>query len=280
MADNDISDVPTNDEEGRDPEDAPTIRFRGADGEWHDLEVERRQTGDPELDALWDMSISDLDEILDDESHPLHEKSKQVSAEAMKPLVNMARRMTQPLSEQIGEHLRNAAAVNGIIPKVNFDTNSLFSGFDTSSWVSRLMPHVPPTNLPKSDSSQNAEPVTTPSPSAAPALKLPERHWIDLDSPEPPEATVAEFQQASEAISHGLLEKQVEVLSKLLAEAQASAATDEEALEISKRALHISEDSLVVSKGSRTSGWVAAGVAGFGIVVALLIAFWPTFFGN
>lgn len=46
--------------------DSGSIQFRGDDGEWHELVVERKQTGDPELDAIWAMFFGELQRILGD----------------------------------------------------------------------------------------------------------------------------------------------------------------------------------------------------------------------
>lgn len=53
--------------------------FRDTNNEWH--RHERVSTGDPEKDRLLEMSMSEVDEILEDPKNPLYEKAKEVSSE-------------------------------------------------------------------------------------------------------------------------------------------------------------------------------------------------------
>lgn len=53
------------------------IRILGPDGTWVDLApAEHESSGDPELDALGDMDVSDFELILEVDGHPLHGKAK------------------------------------------------------------------------------------------------------------------------------------------------------------------------------------------------------------
>ena len=83
--------------------DSRAIQYRDVDGEWHELDVEPKRTGDPELDVLWAMSFDEIMQILDDESHPLHEKAKQVSREITKPMVDAAHQALRPITESIAK---------------------------------------------------------------------------------------------------------------------------------------------------------------------------------
>lgn len=68
---------------------------RDENDEWE--EIKPKKTGDPELDALWAMTISEVDEISEDDSHPWQEKAKQVKSESLEAWRVMADNMWQSL---------------------------------------------------------------------------------------------------------------------------------------------------------------------------------------
>ena len=92
----------------------PHIRVKGSDGEWHEIETKRRETGDPELDRLWRMSFGELEAILDDPEHPLHEKAGQVAREITEPLAEMAKEVLKPLVDSLPKF-----DVSALMPKVD-----------------------------------------------------------------------------------------------------------------------------------------------------------------
>jgi hypothetical protein len=237
------------------PKGRGSIQVRGTDGEWHELEVERKQTGDPELDAIWAMSFRELQRILEDESHPLHEKAKQVSNE-----------ITRPITDAVMTSIDTAGIMKDVISKIGVKG---WFPLETS-WFAKLLPDVPEPGLSTSLTKQLAETVTfTPPPSA---LTLPAHRSIDLDTPEPPDASLVEIKEAAELRAHEMRGRQVELLSEMLAETRESAGSGKEALEVSRQAL-------AATKSSKRAGWIAAWAAivaavigGGGIVITILLS--------
>jgi hypothetical protein len=224
------------------PTEPGSIQYRGADGEWHEIAVEPKRTGDPELDAIWEMSFGELQKLLEDESHPLHEKAKQVSAEIMKPVAEAFGDIMKPLRESLAK---------------SFDTSALFPALDTSSWSAKLVPELPKIEVSEGLEAQRTAPARIKPP---PPLTTPAQHWVDFDAIEPPNASLAEIQEAAEARAHELRSKQIEVLTDLLMETRASAESGKEALDVSKQ-------SLEATRSSRRAGWIAAWAA---IVAAVI----------
>lgn len=83
----------------------PSIRIRRADGDWEELEVRPRDTGDPDLDRVWSMGLDELDRVLQDPNDPLHEKAGQVAKEMTEPLVRAANQMLEPYTRDFRESL-------------------------------------------------------------------------------------------------------------------------------------------------------------------------------
>jgi hypothetical protein len=233
-----------------------SIQYRDAHGDWHEISAEPKRTGDEELDAIWSMSFGDLERILEDESHPLHEKARRVAADIAQPLVDAAREIMRPITESIAESI----GVRGIV-------KTLLPVLDTS-WFAKLMPELPRREFPAIISRQFAESASL----AAPQLRGPEQRWIDLDSVEPPKASLTEIREAVEVRAHELRSRQIEILSELLMEARVSAESGKEALYVSKQALD-------ATKSSKRAGWIAAwaalgaAVVGMaGIIVTILLS--------
>ncbi|AVT39627.1 hypothetical protein [Plantactinospora sp. BB1] len=252
-----VTDEAAADEPGdkTEPTGPRSIRYRGADGEWHQIAAEPKRTGDPELDAIWAMSLDEVERIIEDESHPLHEKAKQVSAEVGRPIAEALADILRPVTESIMPRIDTSWMVKGLAPR--FGSMSLFPAVDTSSWLARLAPEVPKFELPGHLARHSTTAADIESPPAQPTR---EQHWIDFDAIEPPVASLAEIHEAAEARAHELRSKQIEILTDLLRESRASAESGQEALDISKQ-------SLAATKSSKRAGWIAAWAA---IIAALI----------
>ncbi|PSK67620.1 hypothetical protein B0E53_00430 [Micromonospora sp. MH33] len=235
------------------PTEPGSIQYRGADGEWHEITVEPKRTGDPELDAIWEMSLEELEKLVEDESHPLHEKAKQVSAEIMKPIAEAFGDIMKPLRESLGKSI----GTSGLALK--FDSKALFPALDASSWSAKLVPELPKAEVSEGLGDQRAASARMKPP---PALTTPAQHWVDFEAIEPPNASLAEIQEAAEARAHELRSKQIEVLTALLVETRAGAESDKEALDISKQALK-------ATKSSKRAGWIAAWAAIAAAVISI-----------
>lgn len=234
------------------------LQYRGADGEWHEITAEPKRTGDPELDELWAMSFGDFEKVLEDESHPLHTKAKQVSAEITKPLAEVLSRAVKPFASEAFSSFTTKALTDAF-PK--FDFSSLYPKLDTS-WISKLA-------TPKHDF-----PNFTNYWADLPRLSTPELHpqrarVIDFHAVEPPDATMAEIEEATEVKAHEVLLQLVELQRQQLEQARADSEADKEALEISKQALKVTEEGVEESRGSKRAAWAAAIIAGVGILVTV-----------
>ena len=239
----------------------PHIRVKGSDGEWHEIETKRRETGDPELDRLWRMSFGELEAILDDPERPLHEKAGQVAREITEPLAEMAKEVLKPLVDSLPKF-----DVSALMPKVDFaammpklDLSPILAAYDQSSWLSKIAGNFPKIEVPTSmlDSIRAIEPIMPPTQQAE---MLP---FIDYDSVEPPDFTVDTIAHLTEVRVAELRETMVEYfptmvghLGELVAEAKASRESGQRAL-----------------KWASISGWsaiAAAAAALIGIVVTAL----------
>lgn len=98
--------------DAEEPAEIGRIWIRGRDGETREIYPKRRETGDPELDALWDMPFQDLAKINRDPEHPLHEKSKQVVREIMAPLGEATRNLVRPAIQPVIDHMKNIAQIS------------------------------------------------------------------------------------------------------------------------------------------------------------------------
>lgn len=65
------------------------------DPDWRDglLSSTRRETGDPELDAIWNGTLGELDTILQDPSDPRYAKAKRVYDEIFGPVAEAAKKL-------------------------------------------------------------------------------------------------------------------------------------------------------------------------------------------
>lgn len=245
------------------PTDPNSIQYLGRDGEWHLIPVEPKRTGDPELDAIWEMSFKELEQILKDESHPLHEKAKQVSSE-----------ITKPVADALADTLRElkvsfSTTIDTLGPwkALTVDRKALLPALNSSSWFARLPLELPKSALAGLVGEQNAAAAVIERPDALTTMG---QGWIDLDAIEPPDASAAEIQEAAEARAREI--RKIEILNALLDETQAAAESGKEALELSR-------DSLREAKSAKRAGWIAVWVAIIaalisvgGIVAAVLLA--------
>lgn len=214
-------------------EDVPSI---GEDNEGPAVFVSRRparpSTGDPELDALWKMSFNDLEKIIDDETHPLNVKAKQVAAEAMKPIRDAVQEITRTVTQGL-DFSKTIGA---------FDLKGLVPVFETKSWAGKLMPKLAtpilPRGLSKTESLTHRPPI--------------ER--IDFDATTAPLVSAREVEAAAEERAHQLRSEQLQVMVELLKETRSNSQAGEEALSVSK-------DGLAAAKSSARAAWIAAWVA-------------------
>lgn len=253
-------------ESGQDKAESPNadqIRYKGADGKWHELKARKKNTGDPELDEIWAMSFEDFNHILEDESHPLHEKAKQVSAEMMEPFRQFARQAVKPFSDSFREALKVTRPDSSLL---KVDTRSFFPHLDTSSWTAKLLP-----DRSEGPPSQSLPNRLNPNPTTSPLRADSVSRSIDFDAPDPPDASPAEIQEAAEEHANELRNRQIEILTALLSETQSYATSGKDALEISKEALKATKDSVNHARGSKHAAWVAAAAAAAGIVVAIVL---------
>lgn len=225
-------------------EDAPRpdpkkIRYRVGDGEWHELDVKRKQTGDPELDALWAMPYGELRKIVEDESHPLNAKAKVVAREAAEPV----REALDAVFNQMNETVR--PMVESVLKNIP------------------VMPHFPKLDLgggfrPFGEQVGHPGALTERVPALPLDLEAPLAERNDL-SDVAEEMTMAAIERANEESALQL--RQVGILGDLLDETRANSASSEASLKLSREAFK-------VAKGSRTAGWWAAGAA----IAAALVA--------
>ncbi|MGO2112316.1 MAG: hypothetical protein ACTH31_11940 [Pseudoclavibacter sp.] len=253
------------------PDGADAIRYRGADGEWHEFDVEPKRTGDPDLDTVWAMSFDELEAILDDESHPLHAKAKQVAVEMSKPLVEAAAELMRPLAESAMRGIDMSGWAQALVPKIDF--TPLYPALDTSSWFAKLVPNLPKLEVPDNIWKNIAASARIEPPAV---LEPPERRGIDFQAVEPPDASAAEIQGAAEARAHEMRSKQFEVLTDLLSEARANSKSGEEALNVSKQALEATKKSVDEARGSKCAAWAAAIIGAMGLIATVVFGILST----
>lgn len=162
----------------------PTIRVRRANGDWETLTSKRVSTGDTEKDALWESSLEELQDILDDPSDERHEKARLVAEEMLAPIRRAMSAMYEPqLAAFRGQFARLAG---NLLPPEQLRT-------DDSEWMRAIQPQavVP---LPGVDVYE-IEPDTTAGSIAAAAASLSNFVEAQQDSAE---STSAERQQDRE----------------------------------------------------------------------------------
>jgi len=80
------------------------IEYRRKDGTWHT--IKRESTGDEELDALWAMTADEVDQIANDDSHPLQDKAKQIQEEVSSGFRRVAKDLAQSWVRPLDVNLR------------------------------------------------------------------------------------------------------------------------------------------------------------------------------
>ncbi|WP_166353502.1 hypothetical protein [Phytoactinopolyspora limicola] len=253
-------------EDATDPPESGSIQYIGSDGEWHDIEVEPKKTGDPELDAIWSMSFHELERILEDEAHPLHEKAKQVSAEAAGPIVDAANDIFRPLTESFAKGLDMSKIAASLAPKL--DMQALFPALNASSWFAKLVPDLPKYELPEGLAEQLFQNSRL---APLPAPEPPVHRLINFEAVEPPDASLTEIKEAADARAHEMRGRQIEILSNLLMEARASTESGKEALDLSRQALEATRESVSEARGSKIAAWTAAAVGAIGLVATVVL---------
>lgn len=99
-----------NNEDEKEQRSRPRLRIedgklweRDDQGDWVEAVSPHRASEDPEIDQLWNMSPNDVERIAKDVADPLHEKAKQVRAEAMEPIVSAMQAMIFPARQQFDD---------------------------------------------------------------------------------------------------------------------------------------------------------------------------------
>jgi len=247
-------------------DDSGQIRYRGVDGEWRDLDVARKRTGDAELDELWSMSFKDFKKLLEDQSHPLHVKAKQVSSEMTAPIVEALEGIMRPAASQALSGFDVSKIMAPVVSNINIAAS--LPKFDTS-WISGL---IPTASVLKgagwSGGSGRAGAVV---PSVKPETLRPgTERLIDFDTIDPPDATIAEIQEAAEAHSRDILLQVVDLLRHQLEQARADASTSKKALKVGRETLNATREGGKHSRSSARAARVAALIAGLGVVATVV----------
>lgn len=214
-----------------------------------------KRTGDPELDALWSMPFGELRKISEDESHPLHEKARQVAAEAAEPV----KEALAAIMDQMNESVRPIA-------------ESLVRGFAATPGFSHP-------NIMEAIRQIRGPEESTRSESPFPVGRTVE--WDDFDGAGD-EITMAAVERVNE--EHAVQLRQVGLLGELLdetraakAETRAANAETRAANAASAESLLISQKALNVARSSLKAGWWAA----WGAIAAAVISavgIWVTTF--
>lgn len=233
------------------------MQFRGADGAWHELHVDRKHTGDPELDAIWEMSLGELETILDDESHVLHGKAKIVSEEMVRPFSDALQEIVRPISEAYMSSIDTSGLAKAMSSMADYTAR--LPKPDTS-WFSRFLVDVSKNYWEMPLPGIRTESPVAPSQSDS---RVSGGRAIDLEGLEPPDATLAEIQEVAQARADELRSRQVQILGELLAEARASASFGNESLLLSRQALQ-------AANSSKRAGWIAAWAAMGAVLVGLV----------
>lgn len=252
------------DDEGN---DGGVVRSRGSDGELHKATPKRKQTGDSELDQLWALRMGELQAILDDPDHPLHEKAQQVADEMTEPIRASLEQLARPILDDLNISDSFARAAAAMLP-------------DTS-WVTRFGDLMPKVELPQSllDGigklpSLNvdlplglADDLNTVAVRASSAGSHPA---FDLSSNSIPDITPAEFHDLAEDRELDLMEQMIGLLSDQLVEAKKSGADSAQALEIAQETLDETRRGNRSSTRSVHAGWWAAGIAAVGAIATVV----------
>lgn len=245
-----VSSEATDGEAGRD--DQPrVIRVKESGGEWREISVEPKITGDADMDRLWSMSLDDFEKIVSDPKHPLHSKAQVVQEEALEPVRASAVRLNSFLDEY-AQHL--AKAVSQGISSQYARVLKPITG--SSSWPYRVMPELqkswPSTtsSILEKYASHSAPSYVDPDPSHPPVV-------IDFDSPDTPEASVSEFSGAVGVMAYEVNLEIRDGINSLVSHAKDQKQSEEE--------------SLKVAKSAQKASWIAVAVAGLAVVVAVVL---------
>lgn len=185
--------TPPNSTQPDSPEPRRTrIYAKSKDGELREISGRRQKSDDPEIEALWEMPVGEVEAIANDESHPLHAKAKTVIDESLRP-IRAAIESVMPDTSALNEQLQ-AAIKKFWVPPLE------------TSWLSSAIRNVPTVS--------SADDVVR---ASRPPLPPP---VIDFESVEPPNATVEEFALAAEEKAQEIRLQQVELLSNLVQQAR------------------------------------------------------------
>jgi hypothetical protein len=207
--------------------DRPIVKVRSGDGTWRKLEDSRMPSGDPEVEQLWGMNLAELDAIISDESHLLHDKAVQVSFEAFEPV--------RAALESV-DFSSFLPKMPEILPPIE------------ASWFGKLNTWYPEWKNLLATFENNDSGASTLSP-------------IDFDAPDIPDVTVTEAALASVDVAQEIRMQQRQLLEELLIQAQSDSQGAKDSVQISRDSLHIANESLAVSKAARNAGWWAAAAA-------------------
>lgn len=235
------------------PEHTPDIQVK-VNGEWVMLESSRPKSDDPEIEQLWDMGLEELNTIVDDQAHPLHDKAVVVAAQALAPLTDAVAKWSSTAAESIAGALAGLALTPGI----------------DKSWVTDLVVDYP---------NWKAFRDSLPEPTEHLVID-----GIDFDSAEAPDLTAEELAAKLPAITIELLNALLSRADEQLTAQHAQMTTMRDQLQTLRDQLQSQRDhtkatsqsdqaALSVSKSAKKGSWWAAwaAIAGAVIAVAALI---------
>ncbi|MGR0219518.1 hypothetical protein [Agromyces sp. ZXT2-6] len=218
------------------PDDEPRIRVRSGNGEWRELKGDRPKSDDPEVEALWNTNIAQLESIAADESHPLHAKAVEVSRQAVKPIHDA-------LTDDVARRLKSWVAPHAFRTPVD------------RSWLGGLVVEYPDW---RNISSELPASVVVKPPSIVGTT-------VDFDAMDLPDATASEVERAAEDKAQQIRLQQVGLLEELVRQAREDSASSQESLEVAKGARK-------AGWWAVAGGFLAVAVSVVGIIVTVIVS--------
>lgn len=184
---------------------ARSIKVKGEDGDWREISVEPAHTGDSEMDQLWNMPISEFQEIIDDPTHPLHGKAQEVQGELAKSISGIAARAS--------EHMAGLVKQNLVVP----ENMNLLPKIDMSSWVGKVLPDFQYRWIPGSSVHTGpGVPGEEEAPVVDETIGLAPPALIDFNASVMPNASVLEVDKAIGLKSYEIHVRQLEAINSLV----------------------------------------------------------------
>ena len=218
------------------------VRVR-RNGVWVPLESARPTSDDSEIEQLWEMGLEELNAIVEDETHPLHDKAVVVAAQAFAPITDAVAKWSASAAESIS----GAISELGSTPGIN------------KSWVTDLVIDSP---------YWMAFRDSLPEPTNELVIE-----GIDLDSADAPDITVEEFAAKAPSVGAGLLTALLDNSDAQLKEQRDQNVTLRAQLEAQQEHMSTSttasDEALKVAKSAKRGSWLAAWAAIAGALIAL-----------